>query len=108
MREYSFSVGPFKSWGKDEDRRRKVYGALWDIILEAGLIPLGGFVALGSYKQELTGQKHHVFRDAYFLCYMQCLRFLAQYVEFDLVSSVATFFDDKKGSRAKRLEYMMC
>ena len=101
MREYSFSVGPFKSWGKDENRRRKIYGALWDIILEAELIPLGGFVPLGSYKQELTGQEHHVFRDAYFLCYMQCLRYLAQYVEFDLVSSVATFFDDKKGFKGE-------
>jgi hypothetical protein len=48
MREYSFSVGPFKSWGKDENRRRKIYGALWDIILEAELIPLGGFVQPNS------------------------------------------------------------
>ena len=101
MREYSFSVGAFKNWGKDETRSRKIYGALWNIILEAELIPLGGFVPLGSYKQELTGQEHHVFRDAYFLCYMQCLRYLAQYVEFDLVSSVATFFDDKKGFKGE-------
>lgn len=101
MREYSFSVGPFKDWSKDEDRRQRIYGALWKIILEAELIPLGGFVPLGSYKQELTGQDYHVFRDAYFLCYMQCLRFLAQYIEFDLVSRVATFFDDKKGFKGE-------
>ncbi len=101
MKEYAFSVGPFKSWEKDEDRRRKIYGALWEIILEAQLIPLGGFVPLESYKQELTGQKHHILRDAYFLCYLQCVRFLAQYVEFDLVSNLGTFFDDKKGFKGE-------
>ena len=101
MREYAFSVGPFKDWKNEEARRQKIYGALWEIILEAELIPLGGFVQLENYKQELTGQEHHVFRDAYFLCYLQCLRFLAQYTEADLVSNVATFFDDKKGFKGE-------
>ena len=101
MREYAFSVGPFKDWKNDEARRQKIYGALWEIILEAELIPMGGFVRLENYKQELTGQEHHVFSDAYFLCYLQCLRFLAQYIEFDLVSRVVTFFDDKKGFKGE-------
>lgn len=103
MNEYAFSVGPFKGWEGDEARRRKVYGALWEIVLEAELIPLGGFVRLESYQQELIGQEHHIFRDAYFLCYLQCLRFLAQYTESDLVSNVATFFDDKKGFKGEAL-----
>lgn len=101
MKEYAFSVGPFKGWKNDEARRKKIYGALWQIILEAELIPLGGFVRLENYKQELTGQEHHIFRDAYFLCYLQCLGFLAQYVEFDSVGNVATFFDDKKGFKGE-------
>ena len=101
MKEYAFSVGAFKDWQKDEDRRRKIYGALWNIILEAQLIPLGGFVRLESYQQELTGQEHHIFRDAYFLCYLQCLRFLAQYVESDQVSNLATSFDDKEGFKGE-------
>jgi hypothetical protein len=101
MREYAFSVGPFKDWKDGEARRQKIYGALWEIILEAELVPLGGFVQLGDYKQELTGQEYHVFKDAYFLCYLQCLRFLAQYAEFDLVSNVVTFFDDKKGFKGE-------
>lgn len=104
MKEYAFSVGPFEGWRNDEVRRRKIYGALWKIILEAELIPLGGFVRLENYKQELTGQEHHIFRDAYFLCYLQCLRFLAQYTESDQVGNVATFFDDKKGFKGEALK----
>ncbi len=104
MREYAFSVGQFKEWGGDEPRRRKIYAKLWEIILGANLIPLGGFVLLENYKQELTGQEHHVFRDAYFLCYLQCLRFLAQYTEFAQVSCVKTFFDEKKGFKGEALK----
>jgi Protein of unknown function (DUF3800) len=104
MREYSFSVGPFRGWDKDEARRKKIYGALWNIILEANLIPLGGFVRLENYQEELTGQEHHVFRDAYFLCYLQCLRFLAQYIDSDAVIEVATFFDNKPGFKGEALK----
>ncbi len=101
MKEFAFSVGPFKTWNDDEDRRRKIYGTLWDIILDGELIPIGGFVRLDDYKQELHGREHHVFRDAYFLCYLQGLRFLAQYSEFDSVSNIATFLDDKKGFKGE-------
>lgn len=104
MREYAFSTGPFKSWKNDEDRRRKIYSALWEIISEADLIPLGGFVQLEGYKQELDGQDYHIFRNAYFLCYLQCLRFLAQYAHSDSVKTVATFFDNKKGFRGEALK----
>jgi hypothetical protein len=101
MKEYAFSQGAFKGWEVDENRRRKIYDKLWKIILNARLVPLGGFVLLENYKQELHGQSHNVFKDAYFLCYLQCLRFLEQYIEFDLISSVTTFFDDKKGFRGE-------
>ena len=104
MREYAFSAGQFKEWRGDEARRRRIYGRLWEIILEAQLIPLGGFVRLENYKQELTGQEHHVFRDAYFLCYLQCLGFLAQYAGFGQVSHVETFFDEKKGFKGEALK----
>lgn len=101
MREYSFSVGEFKGWKGDEARRKKIYDALWKIILEAELIPLGAFVQLDNYKLELTGQEHLILGDAYFLCYLQCLKFLAQYADFDLISNVATFFDNKPGFRGE-------
>ncbi|MGH9970592.1 MAG: DUF3800 domain-containing protein [Pyrinomonadaceae bacterium] len=104
MREYAFSTGPFKSWKNDEARRRKIYSALWEIILGAKLNPLGGFVQLAGYKQELQGQDYHIFRDAYFLCYLQCLRFLAQYTDFDSVKNVVTFFDNKEGFKGEALK----
>lgn len=101
MKEYAHSTGAFEDWIGDENRRRKIYGKLWEIISNAELMPLGGFVQLGDYKQELQGQDHHVFKDAYFLCYLQCLRFLAQYADFDLVSNVSTFFDNKEGFKGE-------
>jgi hypothetical protein len=104
MREYAFSVEQFKDWRGDEARRRRIYAKLWEIILRANLIPLGSFVLLENYKQELTGQEQHMFRDAYFLCYLQCLRFLAQYAEFGQVGSVDTFFDEKKGFKGEALK----
>ena len=104
MREYAFSVGQLDGWRGDETRRRRIYGRLWEIILDAHLVPLGGFVLLENYRRELTGREHHIFRDAYFLCYLQCLRFLAQYAESDSVGSVGTFFDEKKGFKGEALK----
>lgn len=97
MNEFAFSTSSFKGWKKDEARRRRIYGALWEIIQAAELIPLGGFVRLEDFKRELAGQVHHVLRDAYFLCYLQCLRFLAQYAESEQVGNITTIFDNKKG-----------
>lgn len=48
MREFAFSVGAFKTWNEDEDRRQGIYGTLWKIILDDDLIPVGGFVRLGD------------------------------------------------------------
>jgi hypothetical protein len=101
MREYAHSQGVFKTWKGDENRRRKIYGKLWEIISNAGIMPLGCFVQLNEFKQELQGQEHHVLKDAYYLCYMGCLRITEQLLDFQQVAQISTYFDDKKDSRTE-------
>ncbi len=101
MREFAHSQGIFKDWKNDEVRRRKIYGKLWEIISNAGIMPLGCFVPLQDFKKELQGQDHHVLKDAYFLCFMGCLKIIEQMIGFQPVVDVATFFDDKKDFRGE-------
>jgi hypothetical protein len=101
MREYAHSQGVFRDWKGDENRRRKIYGDLWKIISNAGIMPLGCFVELEEFKRELQGQEHHILKDAYFLCYMGCLRITEQLIGFHQVAKVSTYFDDKKDSRGE-------
>lgn len=103
MREYAHSQGIFKGWKNDENRRRKIYSKLWDIISNRGIMPLGCFVELEDFKRELQGQEHHVLKGAYYLCYMGCLRVVEQVIGFQQVGSVSTYFDDKKDSRSEAL-----
>lgn len=101
MREYAHSQGVFRDWKGDEIRRRKIYGELWKIISNVGIMPLGCFVQLENFKEELQGEEHHVLKDAYFLCYMGCLRIAEQFSSFHQVANVSVYFDDKKDARGE-------
>ena len=101
MREYAHSQGIFKTWKGDENRRRKIYGDLWEIISNAGIMPFGCFVELEDFKRELQGEEHHIFKDPYFLCYMGCLRFTEQFTGFHQVINTSVYFDDKKDARGE-------
>jgi hypothetical protein len=64
-------------------------------------MPLGCFIPLNDFKQELQGQEHHVLKDAYFLCYMGCLKIIEQTLGFQQVANIVTYFDDKKDFRGE-------
>lgn len=104
MREYAHSQGVFRDWKGDENRRRKIYGELWEIISNAGIMPLGCFVQLEDFKRELQGQAHHILKDAYYLCYMGCLKITEQFSSFYQVANASIYFDDKKDSRGESFD----
>lgn len=101
MNEFAHSRKTFKGWKDDNKRRDKIYGELWSIILEAAVLPIGSFVVMRDYNRTLKDKEHNPLSDAYYLCYLQCLKFIAGYIEFGIIDKVSTFFDDKEGFKGE-------
>jgi hypothetical protein len=99
MKEFAHSRGVFQKWkGKaNEPKRREVYNRLWQIILEDPIIPVGCFVSFKDYSQYFQEAYNEPFSEPYYLCYLQCLKYIAQFRHFKITSQILPVFDDKKG-----------
>jgi hypothetical protein len=100
MNEFSSFSGEFRTgWRTTNDQRRKdLYGKLWDIIIDTHPLFIGVFLPLSAYKEILHESHLVVLRNAYYLVYAGCLEHILQYANDPIIESeIATIFDNKKG-----------
>lgn len=100
MNEFAHSDGIFKGWKGDEERRRQLYGELWKLIHAAQPLVIGSFVKLKGYKSLFHKDFQQYLVDAYYFCYLQCLKLLIELIlDVDSVpiNTCTTIFDYKKG-----------
>jgi hypothetical protein len=74
MKDFAHFHGEFEyGWREDEGKRRALYGALIDAILELGPTPVGVVVSVGSFNSLTESQKSNL-RDPYYVCFQTCTR----------------------------------
>lgn len=104
MREFAHSQGAFNKWKGNECKRREVYARLWQIILAAKVLPLGCFVPFSEYHQYFQEDYNKPFSEPYYLCYLQCIGFIAQTKDFEIVHEILPVFDNKDGIKGESLK----
>jgi hypothetical protein len=73
MKDFAHSIGQFKSWKGNEDKRRLLLRRLIEIIRETNATPIGAAVSLRDF-ESLTEAQQSMYRGPYYICFQTCTR----------------------------------
>jgi len=99
MKEFAHSVGEFATgWKGDEQKRTRLYGALWETIEKVTPMFFGCFIPMEYYRQVLSDEQRRQLGSAYFVTYQTCMSLVFMVaLRGNGSERVATIFDDKSG-----------